>query len=380
MNQFAAKLKLIYLPFIFIAAGIIIIYTFLNWLVLIKLNLFKIDDGIINFFIPFFLPWIPLLIWMRPRIKLLKLKVVGRRDPIMGLLFLNWLTIGIPLVIAQEYIITVTGKMTHLDYISQILHEPPTKYYTVKKIYFNKNMVHVRSVYNISGKHKEYFDMTIYAAVPAFDHVFPDTNRIAAIRDSVNAKALIILNGKLSNMPQLKKLPADSIQLMRVLNPSMVMPRYGDSGKYGALLVLTKGYHKKNLSIPISKISPVAWLALKFQRTVDNNNLSVKEKNGICKSFAFQSQMRFNAMQLNKFVYLDRVHNRNDLENYTEAITSRNDVMPVPDPAILLSVNEPFAAHNGHKLAWILGAFGIGAGLFLLILQFIKLNNNRKSA
>jgi hypothetical protein len=150
------------------------------------------------------LPWLPLLIWLRPRIKLLKLKKGYKKDPVGGILFVNWISIGLPLIIAQVYISTATGKLTRLDYISQIYSSPTTKYYTVKHFYSNKSMVHLKATFDVSGKYSSDFNMTVYASVPVFDHVFPDTNRIAAIRNSVNAKSLIIINGKLSTILQLK--------------------------------------------------------------------------------------------------------------------------------------------------------------------------------
>jgi hypothetical protein len=36
--------------------------------------------------------------------------------------------------------------------------------------------------------------MDAYTAVPVFDRIFPDTNRIAAMRNRVNPKTLVIIN------------------------------------------------------------------------------------------------------------------------------------------------------------------------------------------
>ena len=114
-SQFVLKLRLIFVPYLIIAVSTIVLYTFLNWLIIIKLNLFRIDDFIVSFLIPFILPWIPNLIWLMPRIKLLRMKQGYRRNPVSGVLFVNWLAIGIPLILAQQYIVTATGKLTELD-------------------------------------------------------------------------------------------------------------------------------------------------------------------------------------------------------------------------------------------------------------------------
>jgi hypothetical protein len=372
MNQFATKFKLIFLPFVFVAVCTICLYTFLNWLLLIKLNAFKIDDIIVNLYIPMALPWLPLLIWLRPRIKLLKLKKGYKKDPVGGILFVNWISIGLPLIIAQVYISTATGKLTRLDYISQIYSSPTTKYYTVKHFYSNKSMVHLKATFDVSGKYSSDFNMTVYASVPVFDHVFPDTNRIAAIRNSVNAKSLIIINGKLSTILQLKKLPADSIRIMSYVNPSFVMPKYGEAGKYGAIAVITKGY-KTNSQLPLMKISPIAWLAVKYTKTI-SNQLSVAEKRESFQEFLSKNRTEFMQSPLDKFVYLGRLSYNKDFKNYEAAIYSLGDVVG-GEPIILSPVYKPFADRNGNKLAWIFGSLGIGAGVFLLILQFIPLRN-----
>ena len=373
MNLFYAKFRLIFLPYLIITVCTIAIYTFLNWLLIVKLNTFQLDDDVANIIIPIALPWIPLLIWLRPRIKLLQLNTSGRRNPIGGILYLTWIAIAAPLVIAQSYMATATGKLTPLTYASDINNVPPTKYYTVQNFYVNKRMVHVKTTFSVSGKYNGNFNMNIYAAVPVFDHLFPDTNRIAILRNSVNAKALVIINGKLSNMTQLKKLPADSIKRMRIVNPSIVMPMYGDTGKYGALAVETRGFKVKNEQ-PFTKIAPALWLAVKYSKTI-SNHLSLKEKDTRYHKFALQSSAAFLGQRFDNFTYLNRIPYSNDLKNYNSAVTLRGDVVDGAK-TILLPVFKPFEDRNGYQLVWLLGSFIIGSGIFLLILHFNQLKEN----
>src|ERR1035437_4588989 len=72
LNEQTEKLRLIYFPFLILAVSIIGGYTFLNWLILIDLQLFQFKEMIVNMLAPFILPWIPVLFWYRKRIKLLK--------------------------------------------------------------------------------------------------------------------------------------------------------------------------------------------------------------------------------------------------------------------------------------------------------------------
>lgn len=372
MQDFISKLKLIFLPFLCIAAGVIILVTFFHWIFFIKFHVFNWDEDVTDFFIPAVFPGLPIFLFLRPRIKLLKLNTTGRRNPIGGYIMVAWATIGAAGCVAQQYIVTATGKLTALDNIYQLNKLPETKYYTVNTFYINKNLAHVKFRFYVSGKHDESFNMYIYAAVPVFDHLFPDTTRIAAMRESADPSTLVIINDTISSMAYLKKLPSDSITYMNHVNSSFVMNKYGDSGRYGAILVVTKGY-KKRLNIPLLKIEPEAWLAVKFSKTVDNS-LSVAEKDTIFKKFAMQSNAEFMHMQLSKFVYLNRIaYNNKDLKYYLAAIKSKKDVIGNTAPVLLLPEFESFDDRNGNKLPWVFGALAIGSFIFLVVLEFSKL-------
>jgi hypothetical protein len=369
-DQFPPKFKLIFLPYLIIAISTIVLYTFLNWLLIIKFNLFKVDDSIVSIIMPLVLPWAPILIWLRPRIKMLRLKKGYRKDPVFWILFVNGLSIAIPLVIAQAYIITATGKLTRLDYIEEIQNTPKTQFYTAEHFYINKNMAHVKVVFTVSGKSNSDFDMAIYASVPVFNQIFPDTNKIADIRNNADAKALVIINDTLSNRTRLKRLTADSIRMMRYVNGSLVMPKYGDTGKYGAILIITRNF-KFKVKPPVTKIEPVIWLAVKYTKTI-SNSLSRAEKDERYKNFAWKSNADFMHKHLDKFVYLAQLPYNKDLKIFTDAITSKDDVIG-DDPIILSPVYTAFADRNGDKLAWIFAAFAIGSLIFILILFFTPL-------
>ncbi len=68
MKQISDKLKLIYVPFLLIALGVAGGYTFLHWLLQIRMHLFPLREDVVNLWIPLALPWIPVLVWLRPRI------------------------------------------------------------------------------------------------------------------------------------------------------------------------------------------------------------------------------------------------------------------------------------------------------------------------
>jgi len=162
------KIRLIYLPFLGIAIGFIVLYTFLHWLLFIKTNTLSIKEDILNFWLPFGLPWIPILLWLRPRIKLLKLKDRKGNLPFLYQ-FIAAMAIAVPTIVAQSYIETASGVLTPLENINQINKQEQTKYYTLKNFYIDKLHIGVHPSFEVNGKYNENFNMHLYVVLPILE-------------------------------------------------------------------------------------------------------------------------------------------------------------------------------------------------------------------
>lgn len=162
METITKKLKLIYLPFLMTAISFIVLYTFLNWLLFIKLNIFSIKENIVNFWLPLALALISVLLWLRPRIKLLKLS--EKKSLFYYILAVS--AIAIPAMIAQDYIEKASGELTKLNNINEIKNSEPTKYYTLKSYYIDKWNIGVHTSFDISGRYNEDFNMHFYVVLP----------------------------------------------------------------------------------------------------------------------------------------------------------------------------------------------------------------------
>ena len=161
------KLRLIYKPFVLIAIGFILTYTFLHWLLFIKLEI-PLKEEIISF-LTFVLIWIPLLIWLRPRIKLLYFK---NKNLYSVYLLLSCIAIAIPTIIAQEYLIIATGKLTQLDNISQISQHEKTKFYSLKNYHISKQPIAIYTTQkktHTKGIGNGYYAMSLYIAMPILE-------------------------------------------------------------------------------------------------------------------------------------------------------------------------------------------------------------------
>jgi len=165
MNKSKEKLNLIYVPFLIIAVATIVGYTLINFFVFIRMHLFSIKEDIVNIWIPLVLPWIPVLIWLRPKIKLLNLKRKKGDLPFLYAMVAA-LAIAAPTVIAQLYIESASGQLSKLDNIGQITQQKDTKYYTLNHFYIDKQNIGVQTSFEVSGKNNEYFNMHLYVALP----------------------------------------------------------------------------------------------------------------------------------------------------------------------------------------------------------------------
>ena len=165
MQTLTFKLRHIYLPSLAMAIGFIVAYTFLDWALFIKLDLLPIQEDVLILWLAMFLPFAPVLIWLRPRIKLLRIA-----DRPRGLYYIvAAMLAGAPTMILQDYLYKTTGEMTSLESINEITTVKGTKYYTLANCYMDKQNAAAQAAFNTSGRHNEDFVMHLYFVVPIWE-------------------------------------------------------------------------------------------------------------------------------------------------------------------------------------------------------------------
>lgn len=163
MKDIKNKVQLIFIPFLIIAIGFIGVYTFLHWAIFLESGL-PIKDDVVTFWLPFVLPFIPVFIWLSPRLKLLHFK---RENALFGYQFLACLAIAVPTIIAQSYLKSATGKLTTIEDVSQIEKSEKTRYYALDAYYVDKKHVSVQHKITPSGSNNGY-SIFVYVAMPIF--------------------------------------------------------------------------------------------------------------------------------------------------------------------------------------------------------------------
>lgn len=176
-------MRLIYLPFLIIAIGFILIYSFLDWLIVIVLEL-PLSQDLVHLWLPMLLPWMPVFIWLNPRIKLLILKDKRGNLPFFYR-FAAVFAIAVPTIIAQDYIVIATGKLTQLQSINEINNTALSKYYKLKTHFVDKRHVAVYHRAEASGRYNETLIFHIDVACPLLDR--PDSS----IQSNITPKAWV---------------------------------------------------------------------------------------------------------------------------------------------------------------------------------------------
>ncbi|MFB9842465.1 hypothetical protein [Mucilaginibacter ginsenosidivorans] len=375
MKSFVVKFRLIFVPYLIVSTGTIVIYSFLRWLLFIKSNAIVVDEDILNFWAPCFLVWIPIYIWLGPRIKILDLTARGvRSDPFAGFMLLGSMAVLAPTVLAQTYLETATGKLTKLDRISQIDSVAQTKFYSVKTFYADKKLARFKPYIAITNKSSN-FDMSLYLVVPVYNsnHVIKKYSyRIGKKGDTATMNnALLVINGHPSLNDTLSWINPRSIKHIRMIYGETAKRLFGERAAKGAVLVETVPYTGPDTLQTIindnGSYKPYSWFAIRYFKTV-KNNLSSEGKDKAYQQFVKESQADFNDKPLDKFTYLDRVPYGNDIKKYIAAINAEI-YSPVSTPKnILVPIYESFDKRNGSNLPWIFGSFGIGSAVLLLLL------------
>jgi len=164
------KLRIIFIPFVLALIGLTIGYSLLHWILFINLNLFSLKEIVTKFVIPLILTGLTSWFFLSPKLKILNLE--GKRGSRLPdfYSFIAWCALSIPLIIAQEYVLTATGKLTELNSIKEINNYAPTKYYTIKTYYIDKQAAEANVKFDVSGKHNENFIINIYFAVPVLEN------------------------------------------------------------------------------------------------------------------------------------------------------------------------------------------------------------------
>lgn len=167
MQPFVKKIKLIYLPFFAVAVGFILGYSFVNWFFFVRTNTYPLREDWFGFWFPVFLPWVPVIIWLRPKLRLLRLTgFKGHMSFVYQ--YIAVVAIAVPTIFAQKYVETAFAPVGHLETINQLSRHKPAKYYTLEKFELDKTNFGVHRTRNTSINYRDY-RVYLYYIIPIIE-------------------------------------------------------------------------------------------------------------------------------------------------------------------------------------------------------------------
>ena len=321
------KLRILFIPYVVFCIALILGYTFLNWLLFMNFQIFHLKENIRNYWIPCALPWIPLIFWYRPRIKLLKLRSEGRRDPASAIMMLAGLAISASLVVTETYFSTASAQVTSLNKVSAINTVSSTRYYTIRNYAADKH--YNRCTYTLSDKSNrvQYVIVSLYIVCPLYDpsnFPYEDTSRFFGLSvsdpDNVHDGAWRQVNDTLG--------------------------------------------------------APPAWAGFKYSRQI-SATLTRTEIQGQADAFIRDFWNDFAQSPDTGFTYFDAIPYDDDYIAFRKSARRSPRYKEDSSFKLLIPRTSSFTARNGSLFPWMLGSFGIGSAVLFLIFLLVPLDKKK---
>lgn len=345
--MFSKKLRLLLIPYFIISLATIGLYTACCLQVYNKQGTIEIPEEILQFWIPMTLPWIPVLIWLRPGIKLLKMKRDGRGSPDFGIMFIIVLCMTIPMMEISFYLEEYCGDLTPLDRISDINSHPPTEYYRTDTFYIDKEQFGLYYSSYTSGRFNSTFNLEIHIVCPMYDRKynwFKEDTTIGIVAP-----------------PQSPANPGNNKSDSMVLEPPAIAEDADN------------GYPVESLDV---NVRPSAWIGVHYNTSMGNMASDAKKKERE-HEFYRQCVAKFDDSDMNHFSYLQRVPDNDHRSYYRKAIIQSSDTLKTDHAIVLEGGYGNFETRTGHRLLWIFLTYAIATILFATIIYFIKFDENR---
>lgn len=165
MEIYLKKIKHILPTLLIVGFGTVAGVTFIRWVLCIQFSILDLKEEVWNLWIPLILPWIPILIWLRPRLRVLTFKKETDNRRVL-FQFISWGMITAMLIVSQAYLTTATGRLESIKNIQQIDNTKPARYYKIDRFavapYFGGSYTDFRT----SGKYNQDLNFDVFFVTP----------------------------------------------------------------------------------------------------------------------------------------------------------------------------------------------------------------------
>lgn len=138
MKNLLIKCKEIFIPYLLVSIGTIFLYNTFRWFFGIKLGILPFKEGLWDLWIPFAISLLTTYIWLRPRIRILKMSTKYDNGYFVLRLFMA-ASIVIPISFSQEFITKASYDLVQLNTADEILQYKNEKYFEIDSFKVDKN-------------------------------------------------------------------------------------------------------------------------------------------------------------------------------------------------------------------------------------------------
>jgi len=171
MSNYSIKYRHIFPTFLWVTLGFVLILSAARYFLAIRSEIvhFKLEVWEIVF--PVFLPWIPILIWLRPRLRILYFKDEDSNRGRNQLMFhsVTWATVLATAMISQSYMTSATGSLQHLSTLSDAHTSKLSHYYQIQNFAIRRDYESSYSQMKTSGRRNQTLTITFYFVWPMVD-------------------------------------------------------------------------------------------------------------------------------------------------------------------------------------------------------------------
>ena len=164
MKDYLVKFKYIFPVYVLIYLVTVFGLYALRYFLSIKFQIIAIDEKIWELWIPLTLPGILLLIFMRPRMKILTFG--NSEDRSSFIVIVGWFFIIATTINSQQVLKNTTGSLSKVTSYEAIQGDSIRFVHFTKPFYLNRNQLGFSADVSVSGKHNEELNFDFYFVLP----------------------------------------------------------------------------------------------------------------------------------------------------------------------------------------------------------------------
>ncbi len=159
------RIRNLFLPLVALSLVFTVCYSFLNWQLVAKNEWIPLDEDVADIWLPGALAWLLEFLLFQRRLRMLNLRDKRKNLPPLYH-FAAVAVVAVPAIIAQGYVRTATGNLTHVDDASLIAINSPSKFYIADNVCMHLNRPVGHAFVTRSGKGNQTLNYDLYVLAP----------------------------------------------------------------------------------------------------------------------------------------------------------------------------------------------------------------------